>query len=47
MPVELDHFFICTSAGAPGAERLREFGLLEGSRRRWAECQASGFLPSN
>lgn len=32
MAVELDHVFICTAVGAPGAERLRAFGLTEGSR---------------
>src|SRR5437867_5183694 len=31
MPVRLDHIFICTAAGAPAAERLRQFGLTEGS----------------
>src|SRR4051812_7604845 len=31
MPVEVDHVFIVTSIGAPAAERLREFGLLEGA----------------
>ena len=31
MPVEVDHVFICTVVGAPGAGRLRQFGLLEGS----------------
>ncbi len=34
MDVELDHIFIMTSAGAPGAERLREFGLTEGTPNR-------------
>jgi hypothetical protein len=29
--VELDHFFICTAAGAPEAERLIELGLTEGA----------------
>ncbi len=29
--VELDHFFICASAGAPQAERLIELGLTEGA----------------
>jgi hypothetical protein len=32
--VELDHVFLCTSAGAPEAERLLEFGLTEGSPNR-------------
>lgn len=31
MQVELDHLFICTSVGAPEAERLIEFGLTEGA----------------
>jgi hypothetical protein len=31
MPAAVDHFFICTASGAPGAERLRQFGLVEGS----------------
>src|SRR5215510_11297431 len=31
MPV-IDHVFICTAKGAPAAERLREFGLMEGPR---------------
>ncbi len=30
-PFELDHLFICTSVGAPEADRLIEFGLTEGS----------------
>jgi hypothetical protein len=34
MAVELDHFFICTSVGAPEAGRLVEFGLAEGSPNR-------------
>jgi len=34
MPVRLDHVFICTAAGAPAAERLRQFGLTEGSPNR-------------
>jgi hypothetical protein len=34
MSVELDHVFICTSAGAPEADRLVEFGLTEGSPNR-------------
>ncbi|MEO8371013.1 MAG: VOC family protein [Candidatus Solibacter sp.] len=34
MDVQLDHIFIMTSAGAPAAERLREFGLTEGSGNR-------------
>lgn len=29
--MELDHIFICTSIGAPEAEELIDFGLLEGS----------------
>jgi hypothetical protein len=31
MTVALDHLFICTSSGAPEAERLAEFGLIEGT----------------
>jgi hypothetical protein len=31
MPVELDHLFICTSAGAPEGARLIEFGFSEGA----------------
>jgi hypothetical protein len=31
MPAAVDHVFICTAIGAPAAERLRQFGLLEGS----------------
>ena len=31
MSFELDHLFICTSVGAPEADRLIEFGLTEGS----------------
>jgi len=34
MQFELDHFFICTSVGAPVAERLIEFGLTEGAPNR-------------
>ena len=34
MRLGIDHIFIMTSAGAPGAERLREFGLTEGSGNR-------------
>jgi hypothetical protein len=30
MSTEVDHVFICTAVGAPGAERLRKFGLTEG-----------------
>lgn len=29
--VELDHLFVCAAAGAPEAEALKAFGLLEGS----------------
>lgn len=32
--MELDHVFIATSPGAPAAERLRRFGLDEGSSNR-------------
>jgi hypothetical protein len=35
-PLAIDHLFIMTSAGAPAAERLREFGLTEGSGNRHA-----------
>ncbi|MGH9760591.1 MAG: hypothetical protein ACREAC_07080, partial [Blastocatellia bacterium] len=31
MTFELDHLFICVSAGAPEADRLIEFGLTEGT----------------
>lgn len=31
MSVVVDHVFICTSIGAPAADRLRLFGLAEGS----------------
>jgi hypothetical protein len=31
MPAVVDHVFICTAIGAPGADRLRKFGLVEGS----------------
>jgi hypothetical protein len=31
MPAVVDHVFICTAIGAPAADRLRQFGLLEGS----------------
>lgn len=34
MAYEIDHLFICTSAGAPEADRLVEFGLTEGSGNR-------------
>lgn len=34
MSVELDHFFVCTAVGAPEAERLIEFGLVEGTPNR-------------
>jgi hypothetical protein len=30
MLVELDHLFVCTAVGAPEAEKLVQFGLLEG-----------------
>lgn len=30
MPVELDHVFVCVSQGAPEAEYLTRFGLIEG-----------------
>jgi len=31
MPPEIDHVFVCTSAGAPAADRLSGFGLKEGA----------------
>src|SRR5215470_5542922 len=31
MQIELDHLFVCTSSGAPEAEKLVQFGLHEGS----------------
>jgi Glyoxalase-like domain len=31
MTIEFDHLFICTDIGAPEADRLIEFGLVEGS----------------
>ena len=31
MSVELDHVFICSEVGAPGADRLVAFGLAEGT----------------
>jgi hypothetical protein len=31
MDTAIDHVFICTAIGAPAAERLRTFGLVEGS----------------
>jgi hypothetical protein len=31
MSLELDHVFVWTSAGAPEAERLKDFGLTEGA----------------
>lgn len=34
MPAVVDHVFICTAIGAPGVERLRQFGLVEGSSNR-------------
>lgn len=34
MSLELDHAFICTSVGAPEAEALIRFGLLEGAPNR-------------
>jgi len=30
MGIELDHLFVCTAPGAPQAEDLVQFGLLEG-----------------
>ncbi len=34
MNLVIDHIFICVSPGAPEAERLNEFGLVEGSPNR-------------
>ncbi|MEX0676911.1 MAG: VOC family protein [Pirellulales bacterium] len=34
MSAELDHFFICTSRGAPEVEQLARFGLAEGAPNR-------------
>ena len=34
MPIEVDHVFMCTAIGAPGAGRLRQFGLMEGPPNR-------------
>jgi hypothetical protein len=34
MPIELDHFFICSAPGAPEAEALVRFGLKEGPPSR-------------
>jgi hypothetical protein len=34
MPIELDHFFICSAPGAPEAEALVRFGLQEGPPSR-------------
>jgi hypothetical protein len=34
MPIELDHLFICTSAGAPEADHLVQLGLIEGAPNR-------------
>jgi hypothetical protein len=34
MTVELDHLFVCVSAGGPEAERLAELGLTEGPPNR-------------
>jgi len=34
MPAVIDHVFLCTPRGAPGAERLAGIGLLEGSPNR-------------
>ena len=31
MPAVVDHVFICTTIGAPAADRLKQFGLVEGS----------------
>src|ERR1035438_4241157 len=34
MSIELDHLFVCTAPGAPEAEELVRFGLLEGPPNR-------------
>ena len=34
MQLAIDHIFITTSVGAPGADLLRDFGLIEGSPNR-------------
>ena len=34
MAIELDHIFVCTSPGAPEADRLLQFGLREGLSNR-------------
>jgi hypothetical protein len=34
MAAVVDHVFVCTAIGAPDAERLRQFGLVEGSPNR-------------
>ena len=34
MAIELDHIFVCTSPGAPEADRLLQFGLREGPSNR-------------
>jgi len=34
MGAVFDHVFICTAAGAPAGDRLRDFGLTEGSPNR-------------
>src|SRR6266849_3861464 len=34
MPAVVDHVFICTDIGAASADRLRQFGLVEGSPNR-------------
>src|SRR5262249_59045833 len=31
MTIELDHLFVCVAAGAPEAEHLVQFGLMEGT----------------
>ena len=34
MEIELDHIFVWTTCGAPEADCLRDFGLVEGSANR-------------
>jgi len=34
MPAVVDRVFICTDVGAPAADRLMQFGLVEGSPKQ-------------
>jgi hypothetical protein len=48
MDCEIDHVFICVSAGAPEAQALVQFGLVEGSADRHQGArnrQSPLFLP--